>query len=91
MLIEYDIGLARRVIKDTSKDIKDTSEDILQRYGAKQKELYVKVEKELKEIHRSIQVIRIVPIVPSSTEMAELGDKQTQLRRPAYATEAQIQ
>jgi hypothetical protein len=36
--------------------MEDASEDLLQRYGMKQEELYVRVEKELKEIQRAIQV-----------------------------------
>jgi hypothetical protein len=43
MLIEDDIGLVRGVMEDAS-------EYLLQRYGAKKEELYVKVEKKLKEI-----------------------------------------
>jgi hypothetical protein len=43
MLIEYEISLVLRVMEDAS-------EDLLQRYGLKQEELYVRIEKELKEI-----------------------------------------
>lgn len=83
MLTKDDIGLVRGVMEDAS-------EDLLQRYGAKKEELYLKVEKELKEIHRAIQFIHIVPIVPSSSNIAELGDELAQLRRLAYETEAQL-
>jgi hypothetical protein len=37
--------------------MEDASEDILQRYGVKQEELYERVEKELKEIQQAIQLI----------------------------------
>jgi hypothetical protein len=43
MLMEDDIGLVRGVMEDASKDL-------LQRYGMKKEELYVRVEKELKDI-----------------------------------------
>jgi hypothetical protein len=33
--------------------MEDASEDLLQRYGEKKEELYVRVEKEMKEIQRS--------------------------------------
>jgi hypothetical protein len=69
--------------------MEDASEDLLQRYGMKQEELYVRVEKELKEIQRSIQLSRVVPIVPSSSKTVELGDEPTQLQKLANATEAQ--
>jgi CHASE3 domain sensor protein len=42
-LMDDDISLVRRAMEDAS-------EDLLQRYGAKQEELYVRVERELKEI-----------------------------------------
>jgi hypothetical protein len=71
--------------------MEDASEDILQRYGAKQEELYGRVEKELKEIQQAIQLIHAVPTAPSSSQIAELGDEPTQLRRLADATEARLQ
>jgi hypothetical protein len=46
----------------------------------KQEELYVRDEKELKEIQRAIQLSRAVPTAPSSSETAELGDDLAQLR-----------
>jgi hypothetical protein len=46
----------------------------------KQEDLYVRHEKELKEIRRAIQLSRAVPIVPSSLETTELGDDLAQLR-----------
>jgi hypothetical protein len=61
MLTKDDISLFCGVIEDVS-------EDILQRYGAKQEELYEKVEKEMNEIHQAIQLIHLVLIVPSSSK-----------------------
>jgi hypothetical protein len=46
-LTEDDISLVRGAMEDAS-------EDILQRYGVKQEELYERVEKELKEIQQAI-------------------------------------
>jgi chromosome segregation ATPase len=83
-LTEDDISLVRGAMEDAS-------EDILQRYGVKQEELYGRVEKELKEIQQAIQFVRAVPTAPSSSETAELGDEPTQLRRLADATEARLQ
>jgi hypothetical protein len=83
-LTEDDISLVRGAMEDAS-------EDLLQRYGVKQEELYERVEKELKEIQQAIQLIRAVPTVPSSSQVAELGDEPTQLRRLADATEARLQ
>jgi hypothetical protein len=56
--------------------MEDASKDLLQRYGAKQEELYVRFEKELKEIQRAIQVSRAVSTAPSSSKTAELGMNQ---------------
>jgi hypothetical protein len=42
-LTEDDISLVHRAMEDAS-------EDLLQRYGMKQEEMYVRVEKELQEI-----------------------------------------
>jgi hypothetical protein len=47
--------------------------------AVKKEELYVRVDKELKEIQRAIQLSRAVPTVPSSSKIAELGDELTQL------------
>jgi hypothetical protein len=71
--------------------MEDASEDLFQRYGMKQEELYTRVEKELKEIQRAIQLSHAVPTAPSSSETIELGDEPTQLRRLADATEARLQ
>jgi hypothetical protein len=54
--------------------MEDESEDILQRYGAKQDELYGRIEKELSEVPEPIRSVRVVPTVPSSSETTELGD-----------------
>jgi hypothetical protein len=43
MLMKDDISLVREAMEDAS-------EDLLQRYGANKEELYVRFEKELKEI-----------------------------------------
>ena len=53
--------------------------------------MYVRVEKELKEIQRAIQVSRTVPIVPSSSKTTELGDELSQLRILVYAIETRLQ
>jgi hypothetical protein len=71
-LTEDDISLVFRVMEDVSKDL-------LQRYGVKKEELHVRVERELKEIQRTIQLSRAVPTAPSSSETVELGDEPTQL------------
>jgi len=55
--------------------MENTSEDILQRYGENQEDLYGRVKKELKEIHQAIQLIRTVPTAPSSSQITELGDE----------------
>jgi hypothetical protein len=57
----------------------------------KKEDLYVRVEKELKEIQHDIQVIRVAPTAPSSSKTVEFGDEPTQLRRLADATEARLQ
>jgi hypothetical protein len=59
-LMEDDISLVRGAMEDASKDI-------LQRYGAKQEELYGRIEKELKEIQQAIHLVCAVPTVPSSS------------------------
>jgi hypothetical protein len=84
MLIEDDIGLVHGAMEDASKDL-------LQRYGAKQEELYERIEKELKEMQHAIRSVRAVPTAPSSSKTTELGDEPTQLRRLADATEARLQ
>jgi hypothetical protein len=81
MLTEDDISLVREAMKDAS-------EDILQRYGAKQDELYGRIENELNEVK---QDICSVCAVPTMSQIAELGDEPTQLRRLADAIEAQLQ
>jgi hypothetical protein len=72
MLMEDDISLVHGVMEDVS-------EDLLQRYGMNQEELYVRVEKELKEIQRVVQVSHEVPTAPSSSETVELGDEPAQI------------
>jgi hypothetical protein len=70
--------------------VEDASEDILQRHEVKQETLYERIEKELKDIQQAIYSSRAVPTAPSSSEIAELGDEPTQLRRLADATEARL-
>jgi hypothetical protein len=72
MLMEDDISIVFITMEDVSKYL-------LQIYGVKQEELYVRVEKELKEIQRAIQLSHIVPTAPSLSETVELGDDPTQL------------
>jgi hypothetical protein len=66
-LIEDDISLVHVAMEDAF-------EDILQRYGGKQEELYERVEKEMKEIQQAVQMSCAVPTAPSSSQVAELGD-----------------
>jgi hypothetical protein len=61
-LIEDDIILVRGAMEDASKNI-------LQRYGAKQEDLYGRVEKELKEVQQAIFLVRAVPTAPSSSHI----------------------
>jgi len=81
MLTKDDITLVHRAMEDAS-------EDILQRYGVKQEELYGRIEKDLKEIQQAICLVRAVPTVPSSPQITELGYELAQLRRLAYETQA---
>jgi hypothetical protein len=78
-LTEDDISLVHRSMEESFKDI-------LQRYGTKNEDLYGKVEKELKEVQHVICLVCAVPIVPSSSQTAELGDELAQLRRLSDAT-----
>jgi hypothetical protein len=80
-LTEDDISLVHGAMKDSL-------EDILQRYGAKKKELYEWVNKELKKIQQAIHSVSAVPTMPSSSKVAKLGDDPTQLRILADATKA---
>ena len=70
--------------------MEDALEDILQRHEEKQETLYDRIEKELKDIHQAIHSSRAVPTASSSTEIVELEDEPTQLRRLADATEARL-
>jgi hypothetical protein len=45
----------------------------------KQEEMYVRVEKGLKEIQRDIQLSHVVPIAPSSSDIVEFGDEPAQI------------
>jgi hypothetical protein len=74
--------------------MEDTSEDMLQRYGEKQEDLYGRIETELKEVQQVVRLVRAVPTVPfapSLSHTAELGDEPTQLRRLEDATKARFQ
>jgi hypothetical protein len=53
-LMEDDINLVHEAMEDAS-------EDILQRHGAKQEEIYGRVEKELKEVQQDIHLVHAVP------------------------------
>jgi hypothetical protein len=70
MLIVEDVYLIIAVMEETSKYI-------LQGHGVKEDKLYERIEKELKEIKNTIHSSRAVPIVPSSSEIVELGDEPT--------------
>jgi hypothetical protein len=72
VLIVDDVNLIITVIEDTSKDI-------LQRHEENKETLYDRIEKDLKDIQQAIHSSRVVPIVPSSIEIEELGDDPTQL------------
>jgi hypothetical protein len=50
--------------------------------------MYVRVEKELKEIQQNIQVICAVPTAPSLSETIELGDEPSQCQRLTDSIEA---
>jgi hypothetical protein len=67
--------------------MEDDFEDILQIYGAKQDELYGRIEKELNEVK---QAIRSVHAVPTASKIKEVGDESAQLRRLADAIEARL-
>jgi hypothetical protein len=67
--------------------MEDASEDILQRYGEKQEELYGRIKKKLKEVQQAIHLVNTVPTAPSSSQTVELGDEPAQLRRLADARE----
>jgi outer membrane PBP1 activator LpoA protein len=67
------------------------SEDILQRYVAKQEDLYGRIVKELKEVQQDIHLVCAVPTAPSSPQITKLGDELAQLRRIADVTEARLQ
>jgi hypothetical protein len=54
-LTEDDISFVREVMEDAY-------DDILERYGAKKKELYGRVKKELKEVQQDIRLVCAVPI-----------------------------
>jgi polyhydroxyalkanoate synthesis regulator phasin len=83
-LTEDDINMVRRAMEDDF-------EDILQRYGEKQEEIYGRIERELKEVHQEIHLSHTVHTVPSSSQIVELGDELSQLRRLVDATKAQLQ
>jgi hypothetical protein len=74
--------------------MEDAFEDMLQRYGEKQEELYGIIERELKEVQQVVRLVRAVPIAlsaPSSSQTAESVDEPAQLRRLVDAIEAQLQ
>jgi hypothetical protein len=86
-LTDDDISLVRGAMEDAS-------EDMLQRYGEKQEELYGRIERELKEVQQAVHLVCAVPTAPpapSSSQTVELGDEPAQLRRLVDATEARFQ
>jgi len=70
--------------------VEDDSEDILLHYEANKETLYKRIEKELQEIQQAIHSSCVVPTMPSSSMITELGDEPTQLQRLVDATEARI-
>jgi len=46
--------------------MEDAFEDILQRYGEKQEEIYGSIEKELKEVHQVVHLVHAVPTALSA-------------------------
>jgi hypothetical protein len=68
--------------------MEDSSEDILQRHEDNKETLYERIDKELKDIQQTIYSSRVVPIAPPSSEIIELGDDPTQLRRLEDETKA---
>jgi hypothetical protein len=86
-LTDDDIILVHRVMEDAS-------EDILQRYGEKQEEIYGRIERELKEVQQVVRLVSAIPTVssaPSSSQNTKLGDEPTHLRRILDAIEAWFQ
>jgi 5'-3' exonuclease len=81
VLTEDDIDLVRGAMEDASKDL-------LQKYGAKQEELYERFEKELKEIQKAIQFsLHSTHCTFFLSQIVKLGDEPSQLRRLADAIE----
>jgi hypothetical protein len=56
-LTEDDISLVRGTMEDTS-------EDMLQKYGEGQEELYGRIERGLKEVQQVVHLVRAVPTAP---------------------------
>jgi hypothetical protein len=83
MLIEDEVDLIIVAIEYAS-------EDILERYGAKRETFYEIIEKELKDIQQAIHSRHAVPTVPSSSNIAELGDEAAQLQRLEDVREARL-
>jgi len=50
--------------------VEDTLDDILQRHEAMQETLYERIEKEIKDIQQAIYSSHVLPIAPSSSEIA---------------------
>ena len=70
--------------------VEDASEDIFPHYEANKETLYKRIEKELQEIQQAIHSSCVVPTMPSSSMITELGDEPTQLQRLVDAIEARI-
>jgi hypothetical protein len=60
--------------------VSDTLEDILQHNETKQATMYEIIEVEMKGVQQALHSSRVVPTVPPSSEMTELGDEPAQLR-----------
>jgi hypothetical protein len=46
--------------------MEDAFEDMLQRYGEKQEELYESIDRELKEVKKVVHLVCTIPTVPSA-------------------------
>jgi hypothetical protein len=57
----------------------------------KKEEIYVRFEKELKEVQQAICLVCAVPTAPSLSQIVELGDEPAQLKRLADVIEARLE
>jgi hypothetical protein len=70
--------------------LNDASLEITEKQGAKQEEMYDRIEVKLQGVQQSLQFSRSVSTAPLPSGEQELGDEPSQLRRLADATEAHL-